>query len=423
MYIENPEDEQNQNQGSNSPSIGAGGGGASFGQGGTSTGNTGGNPSTIAPISSNQPTQKFANVQDYLKANQPQGEEFGQKFVSTIGEGVGQAKSAIDTSAQNTQGQIQSGTVNANPDLINEAVKTPTSITNDAEKMAEFQKEYNAQYTGPSSFESSDQYTPAITAATKAAQTGQELGTTGGREQLLQDVFGVYGQGNKGLDQAILQHSSTFPEVAPLAQNFQSVQDYLKAAAANTNTAAQNAAKITEATKAAATNAFANNPTNFQTGLNQRTATARNKLLELETPRLNETLNTRTILASGGFDPDKYESVIRQVASGDTSALQSYLNSPDWNYVERVQNSIRDKNSLAKLGVKPQDVLNPATAITNANVATPEDYANAAAYQKLTGVDYSGILNPADISQAGQGLNQEQMLSNALMEYLKQHKL
>src|SRR5260221_2745135 len=265
MYIENPDEEQLKSQSSSSPSVGAGGGGVAIGTGGTSTG---GNPSTISPIQTNPTNQSFATVQDYLKANQPQGEEFGQQFVSTVGQGVGQAKSAIDISSQNAQNEVAAGTVNANPGLISEALKTPALIANDAGKLAEFQKEYNAQYSGPSSFESSDQYAPAASAVNAATQTGTELGSTGGREQILQDTFGVYGQGNKGLDQTLLQNSSAYPNIPPLEKSFQSVQDYLKAASANTNAAATNAAKTTEATKTTATAPFSNSLTNFQNKVN-----------------------------------------------------------------------------------------------------------------------------------------------------------
>lgn len=235
MYIENPEEDQiNQNQSSSAPSVGAGGGGAAVG-GGTSTGSTGttgGNPSTIQPIQTNQSNQSFATVQDYLKANQQQGENFGNQFLSQISPGVGQAKSAIDTAAQNTQNEVTAATPTYNADTVKNLFSNPSDTTN----VANYQKQANAQYTGPSSFESSDQYTNAANAANQATQVGQELGTTGGREQLLQDKFGVYGQGNKGLDQTLLQNSSAYPKISPLASDYQSIQDYLTAVGTPINT-------------------------------------------------------------------------------------------------------------------------------------------------------------------------------------------
>lgn len=400
MYIENPEEDQiNQNQSSSSPSVGAGGGGAAVG-GGTSTGATGGNPSTIQPVQPNQPNQSFANVQDYLKANQQQGENFGNQFVSTVGQGVGKAKSDIDTSAQNAQNQITSGTITSNPDIISAASKTPTAITGDANKLAEFQKEYNAEYTGPSSFESSDQYTNAANAANTANQTGAELESTGGREQLLQDQFGVYGQGNKGLDQTLLQNSSSYPTVPGLAKDFKSVQDYLTAAAANTNTAANNAAATTAATKAAATTPFANNLTNFQNQINSETAAAKADLQAKADKYAKD-------FAAGDAD----------TISKDLRELKTDPNAPYYPINDYLKALNKD------YGVNPDisnyNNFNPAGQVTAANVATPEEYANAAAYQKLTGTDYSGILNPANASQAGTYKDLGKFDTQGLVNYLK----
>ncbi len=391
MYIENPDEDKLKSQSSSSPSIGAGGGGTAV--------ETGGNPSTISPVQPNQPDQKFATVQDYLKANQPQGEAFGQQFVSTVGQGVGQAKSAVDTSAQKAQNEISTGTIEAKPELINEALKTPTSVANDQEKFAEFQKEYNAQYGGPTSFESSDQYTNAANAANTAAQTGAELGSTGGREQLLQDVFGVYGQGNKGLDQTLLQNSSAYPQVPPLAQNFQSVQDYLKSAAGTTNTAATKAATTTAATKAAATTPFANNLTSFQANLNTRVDAAK-------AAAQTATDQYKKDFAAGNADAITKD--LQEISKNSTeiNSIQSYLSALNKDY--GVNPDISNYNNF-----------NPAAQITSANVATPEDYANAAAYQKLTGVNYGGILNPATSAEAGTYKNTGNVNTKDLNTYLQ----
>lgn len=397
MYIENPEEDQNKAQAASAPSIGAGGGGAAIGQGGTSTG---GNPSTTQPVQTNQPSQNFANVQDYLKANQQQGENFGGQFVSTVGQGVGKAQSDIDTAAQNAQNQITSGTVSAQPGLAQEAKTTPTLVTSDADKLAQFQKEYNAEYTGPQSFEASDQYTTAANAANTATQTGAELGSTGGRQQLLQDVFGVYGQGNKGLDQTLLQNSSAYTGVAPLAQSFQSVNDYLKAAANQTNQQATQGQATTQATKAGATGALAGNLTAFQNQINAETAAAKADLQA---------------------KADRYA---KDFASGDALTIAKDLrelktdpNAPYYPIQDYLQALNQD------YGVRPDisnyNNFNPAGQVTAANVATPEEYANAAAYQKLTGEDYSGILNPANATQAGTYKNLGSFDTQGLRNYLQ----
>ncbi len=396
MYIENPDEEQLKSQSSSSPSVGAGGGGVAIGTGGTSTG---GNPSTISPIQTNPTNQSFATVQDYLKANQPQGEEFGQQFVSTVGQGVGQAKSAIDTSSQNAQNEVTAGTVNANPGLISEALKTPALVANDAGKLAEFQKEYNAQYSGPSSFESSDQYAPAASAVNAATQTGTELGSTGGREQILQDTFGVYGQGNKGLDQTLLQNSSAYPNIPPLEKSFQSVQDYLKAASANTNAAATNAAKTTEATKTTATAPFSNSLTNFQNKVNSEVQVAQQQAQTGGSAIQND-------LATGNGAALSKDLKDAGVSPENVASISEYLLALNKDYRQNPDLS----NYLTS---------NPISDITSANVATPEEYANAAALQKLTGTNYSGVLNPANAGQAGTANTLPQVNAKDLQSYLR----
>lgn len=286
MYIENPDEEQNPNQSSSSPSVGAGGGGAAVGNSGTSTG---GNPSTIQPVQINQPSQSFATVQDYLTANKQQGEDFGNNFTSTVGQGVGQAKSAIDTANQNTQNEIKAATPNYDPSTVEKVFQNPTDQTN----ITNYLNQANANYTGPTSFESSDQYSPAASATNTATQTGTELGTTGGREQLLEDQFGVYGQGNKGLDQTLLQNSSAYAGVPQLAQNFKSVNDYLSAAANNINTNLVPQAQAAVApVKTNTANDVANVQSNLQNDIQQRITNAAQKGLPgLPSDQFNNLLN------------------------------------------------------------------------------------------------------------------------------------
>jgi len=396
MYIENPDEEQNKNQSSSSPAIGAGGGGAASPTTTATTPATG-NPSTIQPVQTNQPNQSFATIQDYLGANKPQGETLGNQFVGTVGQGLNTAKSAIDTSAQNAQNQITSGTVKQNTDLTNEALKTPTAVTGDAGKLAEFQKEYNAQYSGPSSLESSDQYENASKAANEASQTGEELKTTGGREQILQDKFGVYGQGNKGLDQGLLQNSSAYSNVAPLQQGFQSVQDYLKAASGSTADAAKQARETTEATKANTQKAFAGNLSSFQDKLNSEVSVAQ---------QAAQTAGSKiqTDIKSGNLDALSEDLQKAGVSPENLTTISQYLQTLSKDYGQNPEIS----NYFTQ---------NPITA---ANVASPEEYANAQAYKQLTGTDYSGVLNPADAAKAGTANPNASVNPQELTSYLKQ---
>lgn len=376
MWLEPDEDVKQNNPGNpNSLSIGAGGGSAA-----NPTPGITGNPSTINPIQSNAPKQDFATVQDYLGANKPQGEDLGQKFTTSLSQSQTGEKQAIDAAANQTKNDIATGSTSFDSGLVNKAVADPTSVVNNSGDLNSFLKQWNAAYTGPSSFENSTNYAPATAAANDATTKQTELGTVGGQQQLLQDQFGVYGQGNKGLDQAILQNSSYFPQVQDQGKQFGTVQDYLGQQASDVDAAATKAATDTAATQKQTQDAFANSLTNFQGDINSKVAANQ----AAATTQANK---YQADFASG--DPTKIVADLKEANPNiDATTIQQYL------------------TAYAKDFGKPSDLsqfysYNPATAITAANTATQADYDKAAALQQLTGKDFSGVLSPTNVAEAG----------------------
>jgi hypothetical protein len=384
-------------------SVGAGGGTASPGgttTAGTAASGTSSNPSTAAPAQTTGPTQNFATVQDYIGANQAQGEDLGQKVTSSLDQSATADQGAIAGAVNNTSNEINSGTVNDNTDLVNEAVATPTAVTNSPDQLNDFLGQWNAAYTGPSSFETSDQYNTAAAANTDAQQKQAEVATPGGQQQLLNSQFGVYGQGNQGLDQALLTNSSYDPALQAEAGNFQNVQDYLTNQAAGLDTAATNAAATTAATKTNTQDAFTNNLTNFQNQINAETTAA-------QAPAQATNAQYQTDLASGNVPAVTADLQASGATPAQIADVTSYLKTLNTNY--------NVTPNLASL-----DTFNPATDITNANAASAQDYANAAAYGQLTGTDYTGVLNPANASEAGTAPNATSGLNGQTVDaYLK----
>lgn len=394
MWVDN-EDENNpanQTNGTPSaPSVGAGGGTAQAG--GTTS-----NPSTQTPVQPSQPQQNFATVQDYFGANKAQGDTLGQNFSSKLGQSASNERSAIDTAANQTNNDISAGTVNYDPNIVSTAVSDPTKVTGNPDQLQSFLKQWNAAYTGPQSFETSAGYTPAATASNEAKTNQQELATTGGQQQLLQDQYGVYGQGNKGLDQALLQNSSSYPTIQNQGKDFGTVQDYFGQKSQDLDTAATTAAANTDATKAQTQNAFANNLSNFQAGLNTKVSAAQTQATTDATKFQQDLKNgdTATVIAD----------IKKANPNADTSTIQQYLDAYTKDYGSRPDLSSQYK-------------FNPNTDINAANVANAQDYANAAAYGKLTGVDYSGVLNPADASKAGTAPAATTGVNPNIADYLK----
>ncbi len=394
---ENREDPYNRaNPVSNTPTVGAGGGISST----PTASGTASNPSTQTPVQADQPTQNFGTVQDYLKGNQQQGEALGQQFTGNLANTQTNEKNAIDTAAKQTQSDINSGTTNYDSGLVNTAASDPTKVTSNPDQLSSFLKQWNAAYTGPSSFENSANYTPASTAASEAANLGTQEATTGGQQQILHDQFGVYGQGNQGLDQAVLQNSSYFPKVQEQAKQFGTVQDYLNKTAQPLNAAATTAATNTAATQANTRGAFANSLSDFQKNLTNRVDTAQTAATAANT-------QAQAALASG--DPTKIAAALQNSGVDDATRknITDYLTALNQDY-------------QITPNLPASTFLNPGVDITSANVAMPEDYAKAQALQTLTGENYAGVLNPANAGQAGQAGTTQPIKANDLSGYLKQ---
>lgn len=394
MWVDKNEEKETQTP--SNTAVGAGAGGSAPVSGSNTSQ---GNPSTISSTAPAQPTQQFATIQDYLGNNKQQGEDLGQKVTSSLDTAQTQDKGNIDQAANATKNDINNNTINYDGSLVNRAQTDPTSVANNSNDLNSFLKQWNATYSGPSSFETSNNYGSAASAASDANTKAQELNDVGGREQLIGDQFGVYGQGNKGLDQALLQSSSYFPKVQDQQKGFNSIQDYLKNTSTDVNNAALGAKATTDATKTATQAPFANALTNFQTGIN-------NEVTAAQTPAQAQADQLAADFKSG--DPAKVIADIKQVDPNiDAQTLQSYLTAMN-----------------AQTGT-PTDLskfysFNPNTAITTANAATADDYARAAALQKLTGVDYSGVLNQANASQAGTAPSASSgITSSNINDYLK----
>ncbi len=395
---ENPQDPYNRVAPLNSPAVGAGGGSGAPTGGTTTNGGTVSNPSTQVSSGPTPEPQKFASVQDYLGANQQQGEALGQKFTGRLADTAGQERTDIAGAADQTKNDITAGTTNFNSGLVNNAVKDPTAVAGDPGQLNDFLKQWNASYSGPQSFENSANYGKAADAATKANEKQQELSSAGGQQQLLQDEFGVYGQGNKGLDQTLLQTSSAFPEVQRQSKNFGGVADYLKQQSGDVNTIAQNAKAATDAARTSTRQPFTNSLTQFQSDINAKVAAAKDPQTALH-QSLQKSLsdgNTEKALrdlTTAGVPAGVAQDIVQNLLT----LSQTYQSTPDnlGNYLS-----------------------NPNATVTPANAASAQDYDKAQALQTLTGVDYSGVLNPANRSQAGTSA-QPLVKSDELSKYLK----
>lgn len=386
---------------SNTPSVGAGEGAVA------PTPNSGGttaNPSTLTPSAPMQPTQQFATVQDYLGGNKTQGEQLGQKFTSSLEDTANKEKNTIGQATNQTLGDISAGSTGFDSNLVSKAVSTPTEITKSPDNLNKFLGQWNAAYKGPSSLEESNNYAPVATAANEAKSKAEQLKSTGGQQQLLQDQFNVYGQGNKGLDQAILQTSSYYPKVQEQAKTFGSIQDYLGQQSQNVAAKAEEARKSTEQTKQQTQQAFQGNLDKFGKDITTRVGAAQ------QSAQTRADASKATLAKLASLSPIEQKTYLDQ--SGNTPAEQKTI----MDYL----NTLRGQYN-AKPNIEPGAYYsgNPMVDVNAANVANKNDYDRAAAYQQLTGENYGGILNPGDVSKANTYGSSPTLDTNRLGGYLK----
>lgn len=384
MWLEKDNNEDPYNRGNvagktvNAPNVGSGaGGGAPLGAGE-------GNQTNVTPAGNNPvaavPQQKSATVQDYLGANKEQGNQLGQQFQSKLNDVGTKDTQAIDSAASTVKSQAQAGATAYDPTLVNKAFNAPTAVANDPNQLQSFLKQWNASYTGPASFEATDDYNKANAAATDAQTHATEVADAGGRKQILQDDFGVYGQGNKGLDHTLLQNSDNFGDVLATGKNLASLPDYLASKASDVDATATKAAADTAATKQNTQDLFQNSLTNFQTGINNKVSADQ----QAATSTVNQ---IKSDLASGDVNKINADLQKSNLSPSDRATIQDYLGKLNSIYAVKP-----DLNNYY--------TYNPNTDINKDTVASADDYAKAAALQKLTGVDYSGVLNPANVSKA-----------------------
>jgi len=409
MWIDKDQDEENLNQqpdSLNSPSVGAGAGG------GNAPIQTSGTPTIGTPSSMNPtpdaPTQQFGTIQDYFKGSRNQGERLGEQFTTKLEDTRQKQQSSIGQAADKAKQDINANTIGFNADLVSRAATDPTKVTGNEDQFDQFMKQWNASYQGPQSFETSDKFSEAAKAAQTAADKAVQTGSTGGRQQLLQDEFGVYGQGNKGLDEALLQQSSYFPAIGEKAKELISLQDYLKSQASDVTSKAKEAKGITEQTRTQTQEPFANKLTEFKTNIDQKVATKKADAQKIA-DKYKENLT-----AAGKLNGDP-TALLQDVINAGASAKE----------VQTLRDYFKGLQSYKMSGnLENYATMNPVTDVTPETAATPEDLANAQAYQKLTGVNYGGVVDPikaanlppTTVPREGRSLERLQTLANKQIE-------
>jgi len=253
-------------------------------------------PSTIKAMPKQQKagTGTFANLKSYLQAAQGGGQQKVaqaatqqvQRLGTTAQKGIQQAQESFKGQLGAGSGAIFQGTQPGQylkaEDVAKQAQDTTKSILDTAaattfqtpqaqtagetatttqapipqtqqyfkpEDLEAFSNVFNAQYQGPASLQQAGLYEQVAKKARTAQQAGELTQTSGGREQLLRDVFGRsrdYSRGASRLDALLLNASEQgVQQLQQQAQPALQSQQALQAAQnLSTNEAAQRAAAI-----------------------------------------------------------------------------------------------------------------------------------------------------------------------------------
>jgi len=338
-----------QSQGQQPPQL-SGGGGPAFG-GAAST------PASASAARTPSSSGSFTNLQSYLNVNkdQPLASDLSGK-VSDYGN---QAQQNLTKSQDTFNQQVQSNTTKYNPELIQNAIKDPTTAANNQDTYNQIEQQRNAQYKGPQSLNEVQGYNPEL--GQYAAGLVKQTGSEAGRNALLQQFYNKpgYSSGQQKLDQLILQNAPNSREqFAQLQQTFGGLPAQYQTAQSQATQSAQQAQQDTQNTQQQAfkqlQDALSGRISNLDTAVTTAQKTAADRAKQVQTDLAAHKVTDPTELAALGL------------------------------------NSLGTVNGQVRLfGVDPSQYYIPTAQadINRSTIATPEQQAQIAALAKLNQQD------------------------------------
>lgn len=375
---------------------------------------TGGAPMQLAPSSGvigagGSPTSKpatpaggqFGSLNQYLAANAGKAEPLAGKLTAGIGKEYQGLEGQNQQALSNIGGQVaaQPDYSKANETIAQEAAN-PVSFAKDTGNISSFQGLLNASYGGPASAESTNEYTNQQAAINKAISQGQDtVKTEAGRSNLLAKNEAKPTAGVTALNSAILSNSPTaLGSVENAYKPFQNLLTGLQSGAAEQNKAIGERTTQAESAKKAANEALTSQMTGLNTTIGNELTTAQQNLAA-------QNAQVKAELASG--------------KPSDATLKVLGISSDQWKALSNAQKAAATSQDVfsnqgqfgASSGTSNIDLgrfltqTDPNAALNAGNVATPEDYAKAQAFQSLLGgLDLgtpSLAINPNAAAQAG----------------------
>lgn len=354
---------ENKSQSQTDISLGGGGGVSTPG---APTAQTMGS-STGKPSSSGS----WTNLQSYLDANQDQAGQLGSQVTGAVSSQADKAQNDITNASNDFQGQVDQNTVNQDQPSVDRAIADAQNAkaggTYDPNELAAFQKQYGANYSGPTDFTQSAGYGQTQGDVNQALDSLNSVKSEAGRNVLLQNQFGAnggYSPGEKSLDQLLLEGSPTNQAAfSGLQDQWSGLGTALSGATDTGNQYAQTAAQTSAATAKAAQDALTKANTDWQGGLNSQLSTA------------------------------------QQSYQSENDAIKAALTAGTLTHDQLAATGLQ--GGMTTMGLDLSKYLSPGTNPTIYNAATADQYAQSQALAQLAGAGGTSYLPQEYASQAG----------------------
>lgn len=355
----------------------------------TAGGGTAGPQGTTAVPNTTQ-APPVQDLKAYLAANAPQAVQMGQNIAGNLNQTAGTVTGDINSAQQNVNQQVQSSVVPQNQNLLNEAAANPAQFVQNPKNLADFFAQENANYTGPTAFESTPQNQALTNEVQSAVQTAPDITQQGGVFQLARGQEQNPTTGMSNLDALLLQENPQ--AMAPIQAAIPGVQNlgnYLSGAQTATDKAIQDAIAADQATKAGV-------QTQFLTGPNAVVPTFQN---ELQTELQN----------AKGPATKAAQKAQADILNGTPTAADLALIKTMPGQFNELSGSMKDlfKDYGTNFDLTNYATMNsPDTVFANPNAtATPEEYAKEAALTQLLEGGFNPVLNQSLAGNAGKQNN------------------
>lgn len=397
-------------------------------------GGAGAGAATVSPVQQNAAAQNqsgYTDVASYLNANKAGAEKLGSDVASNLDKKYGSTKQGVQTSADQFNSSVNSGYVPENSDLIAQVAADPNAAANDPNQLAAYQAQLNNSYKGPTTWGDLGTQQGKVNEANQYADLSK---TPGGLNVYAGEVEGANGgpqsQGINQLDTLLLGgNENAVGQVKGAASKYGDLNDFINQM--NTQGLGNVQAATTAAQKGSqdALNAFTGENgtlTNLNNTVNNNASTAL-KTAQDRQAALQQALSgiysqpvdesTSTIQGYGGSSNPWYNTTnynVNDTMTPDT-LKELGITADQWQALQGAMKAAgtSDYKTGHNFGAGSQtaqinlnDFLSsqdPTQAITAATTATPEQYAQMEAIQKLLGdkTPQGAALNPLNKQYAG----------------------